>query len=977
MNRYLLISLIAASSLTASAEIRQGLKQYVEQDGLRYELLDLDSRLAAVAGPAAVSEDFAMIPAEVSVTGTFFDLGQSLEFTNEPFTVVQINPKAFLSNTELYYVTFPPTLTDIGESAFQNCTILTVDSLPESLETIGNLAFSACNAITKLTLPASVKEIGEKAFAYMTSLERVVMAESRIEEIPSYAFAECPQLEQVYLPFGVKTIADHAFYKDYALEDIILPEGLEHIGSYAFEGSAADDRGLKSVTFPSTLKSLDKYAFRFAPLVSAFMDKATQLEEIQDYTFEHCYSLKELSFPDNIKRIGAHAFDYCARNASRHMSALELPAALSELSANAFVDSYIISVKVGDNVTSLPAYSLGIPQMVELGSGLKDIDINAFSFDNLRMIRIHAATPPSLSADVPLTEMQMQQITVVVDDGCKNLYEKHPRWKNFNLIEESASTVSVHLDGSMPLASAIYLQSGGTLPSRVTSLTVTGHLTDDDFEIIRQNMFSLTALDISGTDNTVIPAKTFQNFTLLSVMKLPEGLTSIGDYAFQGCNSMRLETLPDGIETIGQYAFKDCYAITVSHLPRALRTIGYQGFSSCTSIKEIIAYENLLDFGQAAFSSCDLLEYVDLSRTKITQLKANALYICNLQTLLLPSTIETINYRAIAINPIRTLELPGAVRKIEEEAFYKTGLRAVSFGEGLTEIYESTLENCPRLVSVSFPSTLKNVGSNILNNSPKVSAISCRATEAPATASGAFNGILTQKCTLTVPAAGFFSYLNAPQWGAFGKLEVSLDVTMPDDVDVTVLPEEEYQEIMEEERLDELAEEYSTPGLDEDDYDEDSADEDSDEPVAARRRAARAVRTSRNALSTGKYFASLFNGASLNTPGTGRGNRIFLNLKPEDELEAILVNGNDITDLLDENNSLLLPADAAGALEIRMVSNVNTSVAAVTIAADEYVDAYDISGICVYSGARDAFRPNSGFYVLRARSGATVKITVK
>ncbi|MDE5902464.1 MAG: hypothetical protein K2H21_04520, partial [Muribaculaceae bacterium] len=255
--------------------------------------------------------------------------------------------------------------------------------------------------------------------------------------------------------------------------------------------------------------------------------------------------------------------------------------------------------------------------------------------------------------------------------------------------------------------------------------------------------------------------------------------------------------------------------------------------------------------------------------------------------------------------------------------------------------------------------------------------ISCRATEAPATASGAFNGILTQKCTLTVPAAGFFSYLNAPQWGAFGKLEVSLDVTMPDDVDVTVLPEEEYQEIMEEERLDELAEEYSTPGLDEDYYDEDSEDEDSDEPVAARRRAARAVRTSRNALSTGKYFASLFNGASLNTPGTGRGNRIFLNLKPEDELEAILVNGNDITDLLDENNSLLLPADAAGALEIRMVSNVNTSVAAVTIAADEYVDAYDISGICVYSGARDAFRPNSGFYVLRARSGATVKITVK
>ena len=973
MNRYLLLSLIAAISLTASAEIRQGLRQYVEQDGLRYELLDIDNRLAGVAGKAAVSEDFAMIPTEVYVTGTFSDLAQSVEFSNEPFTVVQINPKAFLYNATLYYVSLPSTLTDIGVSAFQNCPILTIDSLPNSLETIGDSAFMACNAITKLTLPASVKKIGEKTFADMTSLERVVMAESQITEIPSHAFTGCPQLEQVYLPLGVKTIADHAFYQTYALEDIILPEGLEHIGSYAFEGSAADNKGLKSVTFPSTLRSLDKYAFRFAPLVSVFMDKATELEEIPDYTFEHCYYLKEVSLPDNVKRIGAHAFDDCAGSASRHMSAIRLPAALSEISANSFLDTKIISVKVGDNVTSLPAYSLGIPQMVELGSGIKDIDINAFSFDNLRMIRIHAATPPSLSADVPLSEMEMQQITVVVNDGCKDLYEKHVRWKNFNLIEESASTVNVHLDGSMSLATAIYLQSNGTMPSRVTSLTVTGHLTDEDFEIIRQNMFSLTALDISGTDNTVIPAYTFQKFTLLSEMRLPEGLTAVGDYAFHGCSSMRLETLPDGIETIGKSAFEDCYAITVSHLPRALRTIGSWGFSNCTSIKEVIGYENLTDFGHASHSSCDLLEYVDLSRTKIKKLEANALYICNLKTLLLPPTLETIRYRAIAINPIRTLELPGAVSSIEKEAFYETGLRAVSFGEGLTVIYESTLENCPRLVSVSFPSTLKNVGSNILNKSPKVSAISCRALEAPATAPGAFNGILTQKCTLTVPAAGFFSYLSAPQWGAFGKLEVSLDVTIPDDVDVTVLPEEEYQEIMEEERLDELAEAYAAPAL----YNNDSDDDDSDNPAAARRRAARAVRASRNALSTGIYYAALFDGASLNTPGTGRGNRIFLNLKPEDELEAILLNGNDITDRLDEDNSLLLPADAAGALEIRMAGNLDTSVAAVTMAADEYVDAYDISGLCVYSGSRDAFRPASGFYILRARSGATVKLSVK
>lgn len=964
---------MAGATLTASAEIKPGLKQYVEHEGLRYELLDIDQRLLGVDGQTEGAEDFAMIPAEVPITGTFSVTGRSVKFNGELFTVVQVNNHAFNSNDRLYYVTFPSTLTDIGVKAFYNCPILDIDALPESLETVGGEAFSLCNSITKLTLPASVTEIGERAFSKMSGLERVVMAESQISEIPPHAFSECPQLEQVFLPFGVKSIGDYAFYQTYALEDIILPEGLEHIGSYAFEGSAANNLGLKTITFPSTLKSLSPYAFRFSPLVSAFMDKAAELEEIPDFTFENCYNLKEITLPAGVKRIGKNAFESCAANASRRMGVIELPGALTELSEDAFRGTRIISVKVGDNLTRLPAYSLGNPQKLEFGSGIREIDVNAFGVDNLRLIRIHAATPPSLSADIPLTELQMQQITVVVDDGCKNLYEKHVRWKNFNIVEESASTVAVHLDGSTPLATAIYQQSGGIMPSRVTSLTVTGHLADEDFQIISQNMFSLTALDISGVDNTIIPDAAFENLTLLTEMKLPEGLTSIGNNAFHNCNSMRLESLPDGIETIGSSAFENCYAITVSHLPHALRRIGSWGFYNCSSIKEVIGYENLVDFGHASHSFCDLLEYVDLSRTKIKDLGANALYVCNLKTLLLPTTLETIKYRAIAINPIRTIEIPGSVSNIEKEAFFETGLRAVSFGEGLTQIYDSTMANCTRLVSVNFPSTLKNVGSDILSNSPKVSAISCRAVNAPSAASGAFNGVLTQKCTLTVPAAGFFSYLNAPQWGSFGKLEVSLDVTMPDDADVTVLPEEEYQEIQEEERLEELAEEYTTPDLDVDDDDQNS-----DRPAAARRRAARAVRAARAALSTGKYYAALFNGASLNTPGSGRGNRIFLNIKPEDEFEAVLLNGNDITYMLDENNSLLLPADAFGSLEIRMASSgVDELEASGSIAPDELIEAYNISGILVYSGRRDGFCPSTGVYLLRAASGTTLKLAVR
>lgn len=958
MKKLLLSAVVATTcAVPARAEMQSGLKQYFEHTGVRYEVLDFNEKTLAVDRQTEGAEDFVMIPETVSVSGSFILDGQRLELTNEQFTVKQINANAFAGNESLYYVTFPSTLTDIGARAFSGCTILDIDSLPSGLETIGDEAFSRCDAISRLTIPASVSEIGAGAFADMTSLQRVVMLESQVSEIKERTFQNCKELEQVFLPLGLRSIGDYAFDTTWSLSDITFPEGLEHIGSHAFAGvdqpSAGYDGGLLSIVFPSSLKSLGENAFHMAPVVTVDMQKASGLEDIPANAFYLCRNMKELKLPGNLKSIDSYAFYGIARNSGRRMSAIEIPSSVTHLSADAFNEARIISLKTGDDISDLPKGSLGEPLMLELGAGVKNIDVNAFTTTDLRLIRIHAATPPSISAEMNLTDLQKQNITVVVDNGCKALYQRHPRWRDFNVVEEGESTVSVHLAGNTPLASEIYLASG-LMPSRITSLTVTGNLAAEDFTIIHENMFSLTKLDISGTTNTEIPADAFKDLTLLSEMKLPAGLVKIGDNAFQNCHSMRLTELPGGIETIGNQAFENCSAITVSELPAALRTIGSWGFSNCSAIKAITAGENLEDFGHAGFSSCDLLEHVDLSRSKIKELKANALYICNLKTLLLPPTIEKIGYRSIAINPIRTIEIPGSVTAIDYEAFFNTGLRAVSFGEGITAIERNTMERCPRLVSVSFPSTLKSVAANILTDSPRVSAISCRAIDAPTAASGAFNGILTQKCTLTVPSAAFHNYLNAPQWGMFGNLKCSVDVSVADELDTTMLPEEEYEEIQEEERLEELMEETQP---------------ETDAPRRAARRAAR------EALTSGRHYAKVFNGASVNSAGSGKGNRVFINLKPGQELEAVLFNGRDITADLDDN-SLLLPADAQGKLEIKLVNAGIREVSDTGIDADARCDAYTMSGLKIYTGRRADFKAPAGIYLLRTAAGTTEKIVI-
>jgi hypothetical protein len=78
-----------------------------------------------------------------------------------------------------------------------------------------------------------------------------------------------------------------------------------------------------------------------------------------------------------------------------------------------------------------------------------------------------------------------------------------------------------------------------------------------------------TAMDI------VIPAKSngypvktiytgaFQNNTNITSVKLPSGITEIGEYAFAGCTNLRLINIPATVTTIGRLAFSGCPNLTI------------------------------------------------------------------------------------------------------------------------------------------------------------------------------------------------------------------------------------------------------------------------------------------------------------------------------------------------------------------------------------------------------------------------------
>jgi hypothetical protein len=64
---------------------------------------------------------------------------------------------------------------------------------------------------------------------------------------------------------------------------------------------------------------------------------------------------------------------------------------------------------------------------------------------------------------------------------------------------------------------------------------------------------------------------------------IPEGVTRIGEKAFDGCTGLTNLTLPDSITSIGDNAFEGCTGLTSITLPDSITSIEYRAFEGCTS----------------------------------------------------------------------------------------------------------------------------------------------------------------------------------------------------------------------------------------------------------------------------------------------------------------------------------------------------------------------------------------------------------
>jgi uncharacterized repeat protein (TIGR02543 family) len=326
----------------------------------------------------------------------------------EDFTAGSAEPPWFEKREDITNITLSDELTTIGQRAFYGTTSLTSVNIPESVISIGAQAFHSAPVVTEI--PAGVQKIGITAFygnftvtvdekspyfeaengvLYTKGKTEVVQAPSSIEgnymvpsavtAIRAYAFTGANSLKNVNFSQAIHltSIGTTAFGSCSDLTSLTFPEefvdGLS-IGYYAFGNSNLS--GI--LTLPVGVKSIDAHAFRDNKHLTE-VNMSAGMEEIKDYAFYNCSSLKDVALSDTLQTIGTNIFQNTA------LAKIVIPASVTKIKDRAFYNLKCLeTVEFPENMTGTleigaRAFSdTGISGPLVLPEGLSKIGSYAF-----------------------------------------------------------------------------------------------------------------------------------------------------------------------------------------------------------------------------------------------------------------------------------------------------------------------------------------------------------------------------------------------------------------------------------------------------------------------------------------------------------------------------------------------------------------------------------------------------------------------
>ena len=238
----------------------------------------------------------------------------------------------------------------------------------------------------------------------------------------------------------------------------------------------------------------------------------------------------------------------------------------------------------------------------------------------------------------------------------------------------------------------------------VKAICIANWDTNGDGELSKQEAAAVTSLGQLFRDN-----KTITSFNELQFFT---GLTSIGDYAFEGCSGLTSITIPNSVTSIGYQAFYGCSGLTSVTIGNSVTSIGWCAFSGCSGLTSVTIPNSVTSIGNYAFDGCSGLTSVTIGNS-VTSIGYQAFCGCSgLTSVTIPNSVTSIENGAFeSCSGLTSITIPNSVTSIENYAFRNcSGLTSITIPNSVTSIGWCAFSGCSGLTSVTIPNSVTSIG---------------------------------------------------------------------------------------------------------------------------------------------------------------------------------------------------------------------------------------------------------------------------
>ncbi len=385
-----------------------------------------------------------------------------------PNSIETIGTQAFYYNFSMAFINIPYGVTTIGDEAYRSCYSVNSITIPSTVESIGTNSFRIAGLAEVYNYSTFDIELGSTDNGYAGYYTKVVYnASDLVNDKPESRIKTIGNVS--YYVYGDDFIALAPTESRATLKEVVLDERTTEINNFAFTYCTA----LESINMPENVKKLGATAFQNCESLSTAIVIPEGVTEIGNYTFNNCRKLPSVTIPSTVTSIGNYAFTYCA-----NLTYINIPSTVTSIGNYAFNRSGLQSIYIPDSVTSIGMWAFAwCEEMSEIriSENITTLEEATFQHTNISTITI----PQSV-----------ETFGMAVFNGCASLEEV--------VFENKFTTISQGLFLNCSSLKQI------TIPESVTT--------------IESNAFQGTALES---------------------ITIPANITDIAGNAFWSCNEIK------------------------------------------------------------------------------------------------------------------------------------------------------------------------------------------------------------------------------------------------------------------------------------------------------------------------------------------------------------------------------------------------------------------------------------------------------